>query len=241
MGKEPVPLFGRAPGRARDLLNAERSCLLSERGPKIELGGPTQPKARGNLRAHFITLPANTNPAMHYNVARLGKRAPLEELDPPRECARGRAPPAGVDDGDRTGLRNRQVDGDAIGDGDGEQHPALGGGVPVEAVENEPPLRQRLVPANLDTMDLIAEYDGPELWSERRAKGAPAAHDLSDRLITPEAEAQRACRNARNQAEALSPVGQLEARDGSIADGRQRPSRRSSCAPKAFKRSSIRS
>src|SRR5258708_19573000 len=93
MGEESVPPFGAAPGRDRDLIDAEIPRLPGQDGAEIDLDGAGQSKPHGDFRTYFITTPANTDTAMHYNITRLGKAAPLQELDALLQNAIGGAPP----------------------------------------------------------------------------------------------------------------------------------------------------
>jgi len=79
--EEAVACFGAAPGRDRDIADAERARLLREDVTKIEMGRACLPKAIGHFSPDLIAVAANTYAAMHYNVARSGERAILEEID----------------------------------------------------------------------------------------------------------------------------------------------------------------
>src|SRR5258705_456955 len=77
---------------------------------------------------------------------------------------------------------------DAVGDGNREERAAVPGGVAVEPVEQQPPFRQGLVPLDHIAMDLMAQHERREPRRERRAKGAPAAEHMANRLVAPEAK-----------------------------------------------------
>src|SRR6185503_10311632 len=92
------------------------------------------------------------------------------------------------------------------------------GQVPIEPVQDGPS-PTRLVPANLRPVDLVG-HDEPVEAGLRRAQGAPAAHHLAYRLVSPEAEIEvfllrRApAGDAGDYAEALAPAGDFEAGNG---------------------------
>src|SRR2546426_3724411 len=241
--EKAVAILGTAPGGHRDVLYAELARLLGQDRAEIEHDRTGQSEPDRNLRTHFITVTTNTYAAMHYNVAGIGKAAPLQELDALLEDPVGGAAPARVHERDRAFCRDREVHRNTVGDGDGEQDAALGGRMSVGTVEDEPAVRERIVPAHVGAVGLMRQHHGGKAAAERGAERAPAADHLSDRLVTPEPETERPRRDARDDAVSLGPLRQLETGDGGVArrdfgegwDGRsmQRPCIVRSCPIRA--------
>src|SRR5207253_10658733 len=116
----------------------------------------------GELREHFRTyfIARATNPwaTMHYDIGGTHECLPLHELDTAlQDPSRGAAPP-GVQQRDHPLLGRCQVDGDAVGDRDGEQQSGRAGRVAVAAVEDEPAGGGRAVPGDRRTVDLVREH-----------------------------------------------------------------------------------
>jgi hypothetical protein len=113
---------------------------------------------------------------------------------------------------------NHEVDGDAVGHGHGEERAGPGAHPAVHTVELNPPagLAHGLYD---NTVDLIAEDQSVEP-GERTTKGAPAAHDLTDRRVGPQAQIEPAARvgaatgDAGDDTEG-APRGEVVERDGS--------------------------
>src|SRR6266699_2702808 len=219
MRVEPVPLLRAAPRRDRDLPDPQGLRLLCQDRAEVELYRAAQSKPHGDFRTNFITLATNSDAAMHYNIARLGKAAPLEELHTLLEDAVGGPAPSRVDQRDRTLLRHREVHRNTVGDGDGEQYAALGGRVSIDAVEDEPPVGQGLVPTHVGTVHLMRQYHQWKARAERGAERAPPPDHLADRLVAPQPQAERPGRDSGHDPVPLGPLRQLEARDGGIAGG----------------------
>src|SRR5258705_6035999 len=155
MGEKPAPLFGTARGRDRHLPDAELARLLAQCAAEVEADRPGPAKAFGDFGTYLIALTANPNPAMHYDIARLRRRVARERCDAPREDAAGTPAPAGMQQRNRTGLRNGEVDRNTVGDRHREQDTALRRGVAVAAIEDQPSRGKRLVPAHVRPMDLM--------------------------------------------------------------------------------------
>src|ERR1700694_347396 len=220
--EEAIAAFGAAPWRDRDVLDTQLARLPRQHGPQIDPHRPgvrRHVEPRRDFRTYFIAFTANAYTTMHYNIARFRKPAPLQELHGAREHARGGASPAGVHQRDGALVRYGQIDGDAVGDGDREQHPALPGRVAVEPVEDQPSLGQGFVPAHGAAVHLMAQDDRRKPRRERGAKRPPTTHDLAHLLVTPQAKAQGAERDAGDEPVALGPLGKLEPRYGRVAGG----------------------
>src|SRR3989449_1565915 len=153
--EKAVAILGTAPGGHRDVLDAELARLLGQDRAEIEHDRTGQSEPDCNLRTHFIAVTTNTYAAMHYNVAGIGKAAPLQELDALLEDPVGGAAPARVHERDRAFCRDREVHRNTVGDGDGEQDAALGGRMSVGTVEDEPAVRERIVPAHVGAVGLM--------------------------------------------------------------------------------------
>src|SRR5205814_8833731 len=110
-------------------------------------------------------------------------------------------------------------DGNAIGDGDGEQHAAPSSGVAVDALENEPPVVRGVMPPHLGAVYLMAQDDDGERLLLRGAERAPPGHHLPHALGAPQAQAEPmpTRRDARDEPVALGPLAQLHTRHGAVA------------------------
>src|SRR5919106_1000810 len=113
-------------------------------------------------------------------------------------------------------LPCRQVDGHAVGDGGREQGARLGRGVAVHAVQHQPAVEPPRVPADLRTVDLVAQDEGREAGREGRPERPPAPHHLPDALVAPEAQAHRTGGDPGDDAVLLGPFAKLEPGDGAI-------------------------
>src|SRR6266545_2859020 len=122
---------------------------------------------------------------MHYNITRFREAAPLEKLHALPEDAVRCTPPSRVDEGNRALLGDRQVHRNTVGDGDREQHTALTRRMSIDAIEDEPAVGQRLVPADVGAMHLMSEHNRGKAGAEGGAERAPAADHLPDRFVTP--------------------------------------------------------
>src|SRR5213592_421919 len=143
MREELRAIVRAAPRRARDLRQAEPLRLAGEQVAQVDvprggLGGEVRAELRQDFRTYFIALATNANPAMHYNTRCRRARLLLEELHAALQDATGRAPPPGVQQRHDPLLGDHEIDRNAIGDRDGEQHAATAGGVAVHAVQDEP-------------------------------------------------------------------------------------------------------
>src|SRR6266566_5203087 len=141
--EEVLAVVRAAPGGDGDLSEAESLALPRQRGPEVHLPGPCLGASREpteHFRAYFITLTTNAYSTMHYDITRSHKRHPLHELHAALQDARRRPPPPGVQQRDYVLLRHREVDRDAVGDGDRKQKPPSSGRVPVHPVHDQPPI-----------------------------------------------------------------------------------------------------
>src|SRR6266699_3659329 len=125
--EEVLPVVGATPGRERDSADPQRLGLLPHRGaethaPRRALGAPAE--LAQHFRTYFIALTANTYSTMHYDISRPCQRHPLHELHAALQDASRRSAPAGVQQRHHSLLGRRDVDRDAIGDGDREQEAA---------------------------------------------------------------------------------------------------------------------
>src|SRR5258705_1871176 len=217
--ENPSPILGAERRRNRDLLDAQLARLLRQDRPQVQQHRSAQSKTYRDLRTDFITLATNTDAAMHYDIASLCEAAPLQQLDALRQDAVGCPTPARVDERDGALLWDGEVHRDTVGDGHREQHAALSRRVSIDAVEDEPAVRQRVVPVPVDAVPLMRQHRRGKGRAERGPERAPAADDLSDRFVAPEPKAQRTRRDPGDDPIALGPLRQLEPRDGGIAGG----------------------
>src|SRR2546421_9250036 len=77
-----------------------------------------------------------------------------------------------------------------------------------------------LVPAHLGSVDLVAKHNRRKAAGECRAERAPAAHQLPDRFLAPEAETQGPRGDPRDETVALRPVSELETRHRRVTNRR---------------------
>src|SRR5207249_91220 len=133
-----------------------------------------------------------TYSTMHYNVGRWHERLAPHHIDAPLQDPARRAPPAGVQQRHDVFVRHDEIDRNAIGDRDGEEHSAGPRSVPVHAVEDEPAFLPLAVPLHGRSVDLVAEQHGGETGAKGGAEGPPAGHDLPDVLLAPQPEGKRA-------------------------------------------------
>src|SRR5882762_8806693 len=219
MREEPVPLLGAAPRRDRDLLDSQSPRLLHQGRSQVEQHRSAQSKTYRDLRTDFITLATNTYAAMHYDIASLCEAAPPQQLDALLQDAVGRPTPARVDERDGALLWDGEVHRDTVGDGHREQNAALCRSMTIDAVEDEPAARQRVVPVHVGAVHLMRQHRRGKPLAVRGPERAPAADDLADRFVTPEPKAERTRRDPGDDPIALGPLRQLEPRDGGIAGG----------------------
>ena len=185
---------------------------------------------------------------MHYNFRRRGFGDREQALYPAWENAARRAAPSGMQQGDRL-ARYDEVDGNAVGDGDGEQHACIGGDPAVDAFDASPADR-RGGDADFGAVDLIAQHDGRKP-GDGALERPPPGHHFADRRFTPEPEIESAAGlpapsgDPRDDAVVAAPGGEIEARgmlgDDLLGECRRRHSARSISAPSARRRSSMRS
>ena len=185
MREKALALLRAAPRGDRNVTNAEPLGLLGEDAAQIEMRRFGPPEAIGDFRTYFITLAANTYATMHYDVTCPGEATRLQEVDGPLQNPAGRAAPPRVDERERAFVGHRQVHGYAVRDGDREQDAGFVRRMSIDPVEDEPTLRERLVPLHRGPVDLMGEDDGGKAIAECRAERAPPADDLTDRLFTP--------------------------------------------------------
>src|ERR1041385_460927 len=220
MREKAVAAFGAAPGRDRDVVDAELARLLREGCPEIESNRAAATEARRDFRTYLIALAANPYTAVHYNLSRGDITMGRELLDGARQHADSGAPPPRVQERNDALVRQREIHRDAVGDRDGEQHAGLRGGMPIDAIEDQPALGQLLVPPDRRAGDLMREDDGRKARGEGGAERAPAAHDLPDGLLAPQSETHRPSRDAGDEPVPIRPLRQLEARQRRVADRR---------------------
>src|SRR3989442_665451 len=141
--EEVLAVVRAAPGGDGDLSEAEGLGLPRQRGPEVHVSGPGLGASREpteHFRTYFIALTTNAYSTMHYDIARSHKRHPLQDLHAALQDARRRPPPPGVQQRDYVLLGHREVDRDAVGDGDRQQKPPSSGRVPVHPVHDQPPI-----------------------------------------------------------------------------------------------------
>ena len=113
--------------------------LLRQRRSKVELHrmvARRHPEPYGNLRPHLITVATNPHATMHYDIARCREAAPFEQVDAACQHAGGSATPAGMNERDRSFVRNRKIDGDTIGDSNRQKHPGIAGRMTIDAIKD---------------------------------------------------------------------------------------------------------
>src|SRR5690349_14892790 len=138
MREEPLSPFGTAPGRDCDVGDAEVPRLPGQDRAQVKLDGAGHAEPHRDFRTYFITTTANTYATMHYKITRFGEAAPLQELDALLQDAVGGAAPSGMHERDSPLSRHGQIDGNAVGHRDRQQHAVLSGGVAIAAVQDEP-------------------------------------------------------------------------------------------------------
>src|SRR3989441_9195596 len=147
-----------APWRERDGSDPQGLPLLCQRGPESHVprlrSGATTELAQ-DFRTYFIAIATNTYSTMHYDTFRPHYPEPLHELHAALQDASRRPPPSGVKQRDHLLLGCREVDRDAIGDGDREQQPACAGGMPVHAVDDQPSVAARGMPQHGRAVHLV--------------------------------------------------------------------------------------
>src|SRR5207249_3812135 len=141
-----------------------------------------------NFRTYFIAPTTNAYSTMHYDIARSHKRHPLHALHTALQDASRRPAPPGVQQRDYVLLGHREVDRDAVGDGDRKQKPPSSGRVPVYPVYDQPPIAGGGMPLHRGAVHLMGQNHAGKARTDRRADGAPARHDLADVLFAPQAE-----------------------------------------------------
>src|SRR5437660_8395685 len=112
-------------------------------------GGPRRPtgcQLVHDFRTYFIARTTNTNTTMHYNLARFHERLAPDQGHALLQHPASRTPPPRVQQRHHTLLGGDEIDRNAVGDGNREEHAGRPGGVAVHAVEDEPALRRRAVP-----------------------------------------------------------------------------------------------
>jgi hypothetical protein len=111
-------------GRAGDGSDPQGCSLFGEDLAQVHPPGSRafrrEPAPRHDLRTYFIALAANTDPAMHYHVMRIGLRSLGKRGDSTQQDPAGGAAPAGVEQTDSAAW-DREVHGDAVGHGHGQQ------------------------------------------------------------------------------------------------------------------------
>lgn len=261
MAEEAAAIVRGAPRGDGDIRDAELECLPSQLRPKVERpppsGGNRDAERLEDLRIYFIARCTNTYTTVHYSIGYRAASVSGQQSHPALEDPTARAPPPGMEQGDRMACGVDEVNGHAIGHRHGEENSPRIGPVAVDAIEDDPAL-PLVMPGDFGAMNLVAEAHGGESGlgrSERR----PPLHDLRHRLAAPQAEVEAGAgfaprRDAGNDAEALAPARHLEPGDvapghgglteqrgcelGGTHDGAQ-SSRRSMAAPRARSRASI--
>src|SRR5207253_299038 len=137
------------------------STRLSESIKKS--AGPTSPAAPAqHFRTYFIALTTNTYSTMHYDVPGPHKRHPLHELHAALQDSPRRPPPSGVEQRHHLLVGCREVDRDAVGDGDGEQKAPGSRRMPVHAVDDQPPVAGRWMPTHRGPVHLVRQNHAGE-------------------------------------------------------------------------------
>ena len=149
MREELLAVVRAAPRRARDLAQPEALRPAGEPvtqidPPRARLG--TRAELRQDLGTHFIARATNTNSAMHYHVRCGGRCLALEELHPAFQDAAGCAAPPGVQQRHHSLLGNHEINRNAVGDGDGEQHTVAARGVAIHSVHDQPTVARLAMP-----------------------------------------------------------------------------------------------
>lgn len=247
-------VMGRAQWRNRDLPNSQAPSLFCQMRPQVDasLGTlrsvPTQ--SMDDLRTNFITSTANTYTTMYYKIRYRGFRDLGQGLGSDPEYPAGGAPPPGMDEGDAPGLGVGQIHGDAVRHADGQEDAWQGRGVPVPPLRDEPAIRNRLVPANQNSMDLARKDHRGQLRAEMGLKGAPPVDGRPYRCVAGELEREAVLRgrDPRDETVAGGPLRELESgnpiqRAGrrGLAEHRRPHSTRRISAPRPRRRSSMRS
>jgi hypothetical protein len=119
-----------------------------------------------------------------------------------------------VEESHRSPWHN-EIDRDAIGDGYGQQDPRRGSDPPIYSLDLDPPAAG-IQAHHLDAVRLVAQRHGRE-FGQLPAERPPAAHHLTNRCVTPEAEVEPATRlgaaagDAGDDTVSLPPTGDFQA------------------------------
>jgi hypothetical protein len=151
---------------------------------------------------------------MHYNVSRVCASLGHQLIEPAREYAARRAAPAAVEQRDAF-ARDGEVYRNAVRHRHREQYTRRGGDPPINPFDLHPAAR-RTHRHHLDAVDLVSQ-DHRRKAGKRMPQDTPAAHDLADRGIAPEAEVESpagwvaATGDPGDQTELVSPGPEIEA------------------------------
>jgi hypothetical protein len=220
---------GRTPAGGGGLIQPQPLGLVTQPLTQIDVPGPLavcrRSAALHDLRAYFIAWAANADPTVHYKIRYGTTSGTAQLLHPPPEDPASDATPAGVEQRDPSPRRD-EIDGDAIGDSHRQEDPGRGSDPPIYSLDLDPPA-SCIQGHHLDAVHLVAQRDGRE-FRQLPAERAPAAHHLTNRCVTPEAEIEpttglgAAPGNASHDPVVLPPIRNLEpgngSWDGTLAD-----------------------
>jgi hypothetical protein len=221
VAEELVSVVGGTPPRMGNLADAKLAGLAGKESWKVglSLAGFVRREAEGfnYFRTDFITLGANTNPTMHYDVRWRGCRFVGKYIHSPLQYPPSYPAPSGMKQRDRPDLRVDEIDRDAIGHRHIEHESGTRGRMPVHPFDLGPPGVAMFLPGHLGLVDLVAQHVGRKSRFGR-TKPPPPAHHLADRLTGPEPQVERLVSlspagDPGNHAEALPPLGNLEPGD----------------------------
>src|SRR6266542_2010939 len=230
--------------RNGELLDARIVCLLGEKRTEVDIArtisGLTG-ELRANLGAHLVASDTYRRSQMDEKLVGGNPMSP-EGRQTGVENPSRRSLPSGVKQGDytrRMGDEHRY----AVGDGDGESNSLLRRDVSVGFAGTKHSFPAAGMSEHATSVNLAADHDAPGARRQLVLECRPPRHHLSDGIVPGKSEASSvATCGKRSDSEALE-VGDLLARQRSCRSGHRvrRSSTRLTVAPRARRRSSIRS
>jgi len=194
--------------------------LIREGASEIQrsrAGGTRAHDCLRDLRSDFITGAANSDTAMHYDCLWGLLRPPCQGANPRLEDTACRSTPSGMQDPDGSGVRLQQVDRDAVGNGDGEEHVRLGCDVTVQSLQHRETRGGVDVDSDLAAVGLPAHDDAVEASQFRRQRFPE--HLIGARVGQSEVQDAVTRCHAGHDAVPLTPFEDLEPRNRGVVEG----------------------
>jgi hypothetical protein len=181
----------------RRLPDPQSARLLQQEFTQVQMRASTHRlgfiHSRRDFRTYFISLAGNRYTSMHYDISGVDTHMLRKQRNTTRKYSTCGAAPPGVKQRDRSLLGGKQVDRDAVGDGDEEEGTGSARGMPIRPLDERPSLGERAVPEHAVAMYLMGE-DPPGTLRECCPKPAPAPEHFADRLTRPKAQVKRRAR-----------------------------------------------